>query len=124
MIAAMAETRQGDESPSGAGRPVALVTGVGRTTGIGAGIATQLAGSGWDIAFTYWTAYDKRMSWGAEAEAAGTIAGSLARRGAGVAAIEADLTDTASPGLIFDETERQLGNITALVMCHCESVDS
>jgi len=43
------------ESSSGPGRPVALVTGVGRTVGIGAGIA-----------FTYWTAYDERMSWGIE----------------------------------------------------------
>jgi 3-oxoacyl-[acyl-carrier protein] reductase len=43
-------------------RPIALVTGVGRTAGIGAGIATQLAASGWDIAFTYWTAYDTRMT--------------------------------------------------------------
>jgi len=40
---------------------VALVTGVGRTAGIGAGIATALAASGWDIALTYWAAYDTRM---------------------------------------------------------------
>src|ERR1700678_2940993 len=45
-------------------RPVALVTGVGRTVGIGAGIASQLAASGWDVAFTYWTPYDERMTWG------------------------------------------------------------
>jgi 3-oxoacyl-[acyl-carrier protein] reductase len=64
------------------------------------------------------------MSWGTEAGAAGAIEGSLAQRGAAVVAIEADLTDTGSPGLIFDETERRLGNVTALVMCHCESVDS
>jgi 3-oxoacyl-[acyl-carrier protein] reductase len=95
------------ESSSGAGRPVALITGAGRTAGIGAGIAIQLAASGWDIAFTYWTAYDKRMPWGAA-----------------VAAIEADLADTGSAGLVFDEAERRLGNVTALVMCHCESVDS
>jgi 3-oxoacyl-[acyl-carrier protein] reductase len=48
--------------PAGESRPVALVTGVGRTVGIGAGIAGQLAASGWDIAFSYWTAYDQRMS--------------------------------------------------------------
>jgi hypothetical protein len=49
--------------PSDSGRPVALLTGVGRTAGIGAGIAGQLAASGWDIAFTYWTRYDERMAW-------------------------------------------------------------
>lgn len=56
---------------TGSGRPVALVTGVGRTAGIGAGIAERLAAAGWDIAFTYWTAYDSRMPWGAEAGVAG-----------------------------------------------------
>jgi 3-oxoacyl-[acyl-carrier protein] reductase len=105
-------------------RPVALVTGVGRTAGIGAGIATQLAASGWDISFTYWTAYDTRMTWGAEAGATGAIEGILAGHGAAAVAIEADLTDTSAPARIFDETEKRLGPVTALVICHCESVDS
>lgn len=65
------------ESSSHVGRPVALVTGAGRTVGIGAGIATQLAASGWDIAFTYWTAYDERMSWGIEAGATSAIERSI-----------------------------------------------
>ncbi len=105
-------------------RPVALVTGVGRTAGIGAGIATQLAASGWDIAFTYWTAYDTRMSWGAESGATDAIQDILAGQGAAVVAVEADLTDTGTPARIFDETERRLGPVTALVICHCESVAS
>ena len=112
-----------DSSPA-PGRPVALVTGAGRTAGIGAVIAAELAASGWNIAFTYWTAYDERMSWGVEAGAATALERSLIRNGAAVAAIEADLADTRSPGLIFDEAERRLRNVTALVMCHCESVDS
>jgi 3-oxoacyl-[acyl-carrier protein] reductase len=112
------------ESSSGPGRPVALVTGVGRTVGIGAGIAARLAASGWDIAFTYWTAYDERMPWGAEPGATGAIESTLSGHGAAVAAIEADLADAGSPALIFDAAERRLGNVTALVMCHCESVDS
>jgi 3-oxoacyl-[acyl-carrier protein] reductase len=105
-------------------RPVALVTGVGRTAGIGAGIASQLAASGWDIAFTYWTAYDTRMTWGAEAGATDAIEGVLAGHGAAVAAIEADLTDTSVPARVFDEAGQRLGPVTALVICHCESVAS
>ncbi len=52
--------------------------GVGRPVGIGAGIAHRLAEAGWNVAFTYWTPYDARMAWGAEAGAADTIAKALA----------------------------------------------
>lgn len=105
-------------------RPVALITGVGRSIGIGAGIARQLAASGWDIALTYWTPYDRRMEWGAEDGAAASIAQELAGAGARTAAIEADLTDPDAPARIFDEAEQRLGPVTALVLSHAESVDS
>ncbi|MCQ1577312.1 SDR family oxidoreductase [Streptomyces parvus] len=106
-------------------RPIALITGVGRSIGIGAGIARRLAASGWDIAFTYWTPYDRRMEWGVEAGAAEAIAKELAEAGARTAAIEADLTDPDAPARIFDEAEQRLGGpVTALVLSHAESVDS
>ncbi|WP_329208532.1 SDR family oxidoreductase [Streptomyces sp. NBC_00683] len=105
-------------------RPLALITGVGRTVGIGAGIARQLAASGWDIACTYWTPYDRRMAWGAESGATEAITEELAAHGAATAAIEADLMDPDAPSRVYDETERLLGPVTALVMCHAESVDS
>ena len=108
----------------GTARPVALVTGVGRSVNIGAAIAAELAGSGWDIAFTYWTAYDERMPWHVEPGAAGAVAETLAGRGAATAAISADLSGPDAPAQIFDTAEEQLGPVTALIMCHCESVDS
>ncbi|MFF8554081.1 SDR family oxidoreductase [Streptomyces sp. NPDC015501] len=106
-------------------RPIALITGVGRSIGIGAGIARRMAASGWDVAFTYWTPYDRRMAWGAEPGAAASIADELAGAGARTAAIEADLTDAEAPARIFDEVERRLGGqVTALILSHAESVDS
>ncbi|MFF3972230.1 SDR family oxidoreductase [Streptomyces rubiginosohelvolus] len=106
-------------------RPIALITGVGRSIGIGAGIARRLAASGWDVAFTYWTPYDRRMEWGAEPGAAASIANELAEAGARTAAIEADLTDPDAPARVFDEAEQRLGGpVTALVLSHAESVDS
>lgn len=124
----MTMTNDGPQAGSGRSpdsrRPIALVTGVGRTVGIGAGIARQLAASGWDIAFSHWTAYDERMPWGIETGAVGAIERDLAEQGAATAAVEADLTDTDTPVHIFDEAERRLGGVTALVMCHCESTDS
>ncbi|KIF79238.1 short-chain dehydrogenase [Streptomyces sp. 150FB] len=101
-----------------------MITGVGRTVGIGAGIARRLAASGWDIAFTHWTPYDERMSWGSEPGATEAITRTLVERGAATTAIEADLADPDAPARIFDEVEQKLGGVTALVMCHCESVDS
>lgn len=112
------------EQNRSAHRPLVLVTGVGRTVGIGAGIVRRLAASGWDIAFTYWNPYDERMAWGKESGATEAIGEALAEQGAATAAIEADLTDPDTPARVFDEAEQRLGPVTALVMCHCESVDS
>lgn len=105
-------------------RPVALVTGVGRTVGIGAGIALRLARDGWDVATTHWAPYDERMPWGRQDADPATVAGELAEAGARTVAVEADLSDVRAPGRVFDAVEAELGPVTALVMCHCESVDS
>ncbi|GHC79986.1 short-chain dehydrogenase [Nocardiopsis terrae] len=111
-------------APEASARPVALVTGVGRTVGIGAAITRRLADSGWDVARTQWTPYDERMPWGVQAEAVDTLGADLAERGAATVAVEADLADPASPARVFDEVEQRLGPVRALVMCHCESLDS
>ncbi|MEE2048781.1 SDR family NAD(P)-dependent oxidoreductase, partial [Nocardiopsis tropica] len=101
--------------PSSPARPVALVTGVGRTVGIGSAIARRLASSGWDVAFTHWTPYDARMDRGVEAGAARATLDALAERVAAAHYVEADLADPASPARIFDEAEERLGPVTALV---------
>ncbi|MEU5654553.1 SDR family oxidoreductase [Streptomyces sp. NPDC047737] len=105
-------------------RPPALVTGAGRSAGIAASVVLDLARSGWDVAFSYWTPYDARMAWGAEPGAPAELRREAASLGARVFAVEADLSDPDVPAQLFESVERELGNVTALVLCHCESVDS
>jgi 3-oxoacyl-[acyl-carrier protein] reductase len=105
-------------------RPVALVTGVGRKRGIGAGIGRKLASLGWDLALTYWSAYDKRMPWGRDGDETGELVEELKRHGKRVISIEADLETTSAAEQIFREVTKQLGPVTALVISHCESVNS
>jgi 3-oxoacyl-[acyl-carrier protein] reductase len=105
-------------------RGVALVTGVGRTIGIGATVALDLAGAGWDVAISHWRPYDEKMPWGADDDAQRHLTDRMTAVGARSAVIEADLSDPATPARLFDDAERELGTVTALVMCHAESVDS
>lgn len=107
-----------------AARPVALVTGVGRRIGIGAGLTEGLAATGWDVAFTYWGAYDDRMEWGRDAAARDEVTARLQELGARTHAVEADFEDVAAPGAVLAEVGEALGPVQALVMAHCESVSS
>ncbi|MFT2016796.1 SDR family oxidoreductase [Streptomyces sp. 796.1] len=119
------ETREtSQQDATGVARPLALVTGAGRTTGIAASVVLDLARAGWDVAFTYWTAYDARMEWGTEPDAPRVLQEMAASLGARTYAVEADLGDPTAPARLFDDVERELGNVAALVLCHCESVDS
>jgi 3-oxoacyl-[acyl-carrier protein] reductase len=101
-------------------RPVAYVTGVGRTKGIGAAIATGLAVDGWDIGFTYWTPFDQRMPWGADTDTVSFVGDAVTAAGGACAGIEADLSLREMPAHIFDALEDQLGPASALVIAHCE----
>ena len=90
--------------------PVALVTGVGRSAGIAASIVAGLRDDGWRVATCGWRDYDARMPWGADPHS--------------LAEFEADLADPNAPARLMGEANRSYGSMQALVMCHCESVDS
>ena len=89
---------------------IALVTGVGRQIGIGHAIALTLQDDGWTVITTGWRAYDIKMNWGQDT--------------APLASIEADLSDPLTPARLFDQVNEDVGTVDALIMCHCESVNS
>ena len=64
-------------------RYLALVTGASRRAGIGAAIAMHLARDGWDVATTFWRAYDLTMPHGSESADVGWLHEQLAACGAG-----------------------------------------
>jgi 3-oxoacyl-[acyl-carrier protein] reductase len=102
----------------------ALITGVGRSAGIAAGIARRLAGDGWNLVLSFWGAYDERMPWGSRPGDPSAIRDELQSLGAEVGLIEADLQHPDAPAEIFRFLAEQSGPASALVLCHCESVDS
>jgi len=105
-------------------RPDALITGASRWASIGAAIARELARRGWDVATTFWRAYDAAMPWGSDPADVDRLRQQLESHGAKTAAVEADLSLVESSGGVFDAVERALGPVTALVLSHCQSIDS
>lgn len=103
---------------------VALITGVGRKEGIGAAIALELARGGWDIAFNYWTPYDERMPWGTQPDDPRHMNTEISNIGRRVFACPGDLSEAETAGTVMRAVTEKLGPVSALVLSHCESVDS
>ncbi|PYI67817.1 short-chain dehydrogenase [Arthrobacter livingstonensis] len=102
----------------------ALITGVGRTVGIGAGIAHALAADGWDLVLNYWQAYDSRMPWGEQPDDVRTLTAELTAAGARVWALPADLGDPTGVEHLFAQIAQEAGPLEGMVLSHSESVDS
>lgn len=100
-----------------------LVTGVGRRRGIGAGIALHLAEQGWDLALGYLPDYDDRVGLEHGPDDPHVIAERCRTAGATVELLPADLADPDVPAQLVTAANRRR-DLTALVLCHAESVDS
>lgn len=105
-------------------RRTALITGVGRKVGIAAEIARKLTMDGWTLVLTYWSGYDERMPWGSQADDPSVVKGRLESIGGDVLLIESDLQWQQSPAEIFRRIADACGPVSALLLCHCESVAS
>ena len=102
----------------------ALVTGVGRRRGIGAGIAASLATDGWDLALSFWRPYDDRLGLERQPDDPEQLAAELRQLGRKVELVPADLEDPVAATTLVLRAEEQLGPLNALVMSHCEGVNS
>ena len=94
---------------------IALVTGASRKIGIGAAICRLFAEAGADIFFTYYTPYDQEMAWGIHPEEPGQLLAEIKANNVRAAAVEADLSDPATPRALFDTAESLLGPVDILI---------
>ncbi|WP_188895789.1 SDR family oxidoreductase [Microlunatus endophyticus] len=102
----------------GPGRPLALITGVGRARSIGTGIARRLAPTH-DLVLVHSSAYDNRVH--GESGQTDAIRAELESAGSAVTLVEADL---AEPDSIDDVLAALRRPASVLVLSHTESVDS
>ncbi len=102
----------------------ALITGVGRLRGIGAGIAAGLAEDGWDLVLSYWQPYDGRLGLDGSPDDPDQLVTTLRATGRRVELLEADLEDPEQAASVVERAAELIGPLDALVMSHCESVDS
>jgi 3-oxoacyl-[acyl-carrier protein] reductase len=96
-------------------KKLAIVTGASRRQGIGAAICRELADSGFDIFFTYWSGYDKQMPWSIEKGEPLILLEELLEKGINAASLELDLTEESATARLFDAVSSELGMPDVLV---------
>lgn len=104
-------------------RGTALVTGVGRRRSIGAGLALGLAEDGWDLVLNFWAPYDDRVAYARGEHDTEDVAAECRDHGVRVEVVAGDLAEADVPARLVG-VAAAVGGLGALVMSHCESVDS
>lgn len=108
---------------SGRSRGTVLVTGVGRRRSIGAGLALGLADDGWDLVLSHWAPYDERLGYERGEHDTEDVAAECRRRGSRADVVIADLAEASAIARLVEAASAS-GGLRALVMSHCESVNS
>lgn len=98
---------------------LALVTGVGRKSGIGAAICREIAKNGGDVFFTYWQPYDKETYLENSENDPSIIAAELAQFGVRIESAEIDLSVFDSAEKLFKVVGMKLGAPSILVNNAC-----
>jgi 3-oxoacyl-[acyl-carrier protein] reductase len=100
---------------------IALITGVGRRVGIGAGICRQIAKQGGHIFLAYWRPYDLQLGYSENCQNDPVnIAAELKQFGVQVVSMEIDLASPDSAERLFTAVEDRLGTPAILInnACH------
>ena len=99
---------------------IALITGVGRSVGIGAAICRMIAKNGGDIFFAYWRQYDRETHSGNCQKDPANLAAELKQLGVRVESLEIDLSKPDSAERLFQVVDDRLGRPAILVnnACH------
>lgn len=103
------------------GGKVALITGVGRRSGIGFALCQRLAQMGADIFYTYWSPYDKEGNLPGAEEDAASFAKMFESMGVRSASAEIDLSQQDGAEELFKTTLSQLGAPDILIHNACVS---
>lgn len=94
---------------------VAIITGVSRLKGIGRAVCLELAKKGFDIFFTYWTAYDNQMPWKVQPNEPALIQEEIREIGVRCEKLSLDLTSENAVDQLLAEVKHQLGSPLVLV---------
>ncbi|MEM8528830.1 MAG: SDR family oxidoreductase [Bacteroidota bacterium] len=94
---------------------IALVTGVSRLKGIGRAICCELARRGFDIFFTYWLDYDRKMPWDVAENEPELIKEEILSFGVKCEKLELDLSNKNSFETLFNTVKSKLGSPMVLV---------
>ena len=104
-------------------RGTVLVTGVGRSRSIGAGLALGLAQDGWDLMLSHCRPYDDRLGYEQGPHDTEDVADACRAAGTRALVVEVDLESVQGPTQLV-EVAAGMGPLKGLVMSHTESVNS